>query len=380
MLQGLRIVEFEGLGPGPFAAMMLAELGAEVIVIHRPQPPDLPGTALGALDRGKRSIQLDLKAPADLALARDLALSADGLIEGLRPGVMERLGLGPEALGAANPRLVYGRMTGWGQAGPLAPRAGHDLIYAARAGALWGAGLPGAAPMPPLTTVGDIGGGALYLVAGMLAGLLAAARSGRGQVVDAAIVDGAAHALSLALALMPARPERGQSLLDGPHWSRCYPTADGGWLAVQALEPPFYAQMLAGFGLDHDPAMQDQHDPAQWPAQSAILAAVIAQKSRAEWDRIFGATDACVAPVWSPREAAADPHLAARGIWHEVDGHMQPAPAPRFAPLAARGAGAARPCATRRERGADGADIRAELAAKAESHRIRSLLGAQIGG
>ncbi|MEO0782712.1 MAG: CaiB/BaiF CoA-transferase family protein, partial [Pseudomonadota bacterium] len=223
MLSGIRIVEFEGLGPAPFAGMLLADLGAEVIVVHRPKP-----AAPSVLDRGKRSIVLDLKDDADLAVAQALVRSADGLIEGLRPGVMERLGLGPELCSATNPKLVYGRMTGWGQSGPRAATAGHDLAYIGLSGALWYAGQTGTPPVTPATLVGDIGGGAMYLVAGMLAGLLRAARTGKGTVVDAAIVDGSAHMMALLMA-MAANGQmveaRGQSLLDGPHWCRSYACA-----------------------------------------------------------------------------------------------------------------------------------------------------------
>lgn len=352
MLKGLRVIEFEGLGPGPFAAMLLADLGAEVITIHRPGP-DAPGL----LDRGKRSIVLDLKAPEDLATARALIASAEALIEGLRPGVMERLGLGPEACQALNPGLVYGRMTGWGQEGPLAPVAGHDLNYLARSGALWFAGAPGDAPVPPPTLVGDIGGGAMYLAVGLLAGVMRARMTGQGTVVDAAIVDGSAHMLALLLSLRQPGARgfaRGASLLDGPHWSRSYPTADGGHVAVQALEPKFYALLLQGLGLAGDPAMAAQHDPAQWPAQTARLAAIFAAHPRAHWEQLFGASDACVAPVLSPDEAAADPHMAARGCWQEVEGTLQPAPAPRFD-------GARAGIAPRPARDQHRAEIRADL-------------------
>jgi len=328
MLEGLRVIEFEGLGPGPFAAMLLADLGAEVITIHRPGPG-----APGLLDRGKRSITLDLKAPEDLVLARALIASAEALIEGLRPGVMERLGLGPKECHALNPALVYGRMTGWGQDGPLAPVAGHDLNYLARSGALWFAGLPGDAPMPPPALVGDIGGGAMYLAVGLLAGVMRARMTGQGTVVDAAIVDGSAHMLALLLSLRPPGAQgfaRGTGPLDGPHWSRSYRTAGGGHVAVQAYEPKFYALLLEGLGLAGDPAMAAQHDPAQWPAQTARLAAIFAAHPRAHWETLFGASDACVAPVLSPDEAAADPHMAERGTWQHRDGQPEPAPAPRF--------------------------------------------------
>lgn len=357
MLSGLRVVEFEGLGPAPFAAMMLAEMGAEVIVIHRPGAGNPVAGARNLLDRGKRSIVLDLKRAEDVAIARALIQRSDALIEGYRPGVMERLGLGPEAMQAANPRLVYGRMTGWGQAGPRAQEAGHDLNYIATSGALWYAGTPGTPPVTPATLVGDVGGGALYLVAGMLAGLIRAGRSGRGTVVDAAIVDGSAHMMALLMSMMPSgnlSMMRGQSLLDGPHWSRVYACACGGWLSVQCLEPKFYAEFLSRLSLADDPKLAAQHDRTQWPEQVAALAALFAARSLAHWAGIFAGSDACVAPVLSPEAAAVDPHMAARGVWQQDDGCLSPAPAPRFD-------GQSRPVAAPPARGEHGAEIRAWL-------------------
>src|SRR6056297_4168635 len=334
MLQGIRVVEFEGLGPGPFAGMMLADLGAEVIVIHRPRatgPTSADGVSL--LDRGKKSILLDLKDRADLAIARALIASAGALIEGFRPGVMERLGLGPEPCHAVNPALVYGRMTGWGQTGPRARTAGHDLNYIATSGALWYAAAPGDAPVTPPTLVGDVGGGALYLVAGILAGLLNAGRSGRGTVVDAAIVDGSAHMMALLMSMAPGgnlSQTRGQSLLDGPQWCRVYACKDGGYLSVQCLEPKFYAAFLTRLELADDPAFSAQYDRALWPVLTARLAGLFASQTADHWARLFDGSDACVAPVLSPWSAAEDPHMAARGVWSERDGILQPAPAPRF--------------------------------------------------
>lgn len=366
MLAGLRVVEFEGLGPAPFAAMMLAELGAEVIVIHRPGPGNPVAGARNLLDRGKRSIVLDLKDAADLASARALVTRADGLIEGYRPGVMERLGLGPEAMLAANPRLVYGRMTGWGQDGPRAQEAGHDLNYIATSGALWYAGAPGAAPQTPATLVGDVGGGALYLVAGVLAGMLRAARSGKGAVVDAAIVDGSAHMMALLMSMMPSGNldmARGQSLLDGAHWSRVYGCACGGWLSVQCLEPQFYAVFLARLGLTDDPRFAAQHDRARWPEQGAALAALFASRPLAHWAEVFAGSDACVAPVLRPDAAARDPHMAARGVWREGGGGLSPAPAPRFD-------GQCRTVAEPPARGAHSAEIRAWLDERAGTRAL----------
>ncbi len=329
MLQGIRIVEIEGLGPGPFAAMMLADLGAEVIVVHRPGPTSGFFPDPNPLDRGKKSVTLDLKEPSDLGAARRLIASADGVIEGFRPGVMERLGLGPEVFRQANPNLVYGRMTGWGQDGPRTQTAGHDYNYIATSGAYWYTSEPGTPPRAPATLVGDIGGGALYLVAGMLAGLLAAARTGQGTVVDAAIVDGSAHMMALLMAMQPAM-ERGQSLLDGPHWSRCYTCADGGHLSVQCLEPKFYATFLDLLDLADDPSFASQFDRDQWPEQTRRLTALFSTRTVTHWASVFEGTDACVAPVLSPKDAAEEPHMAHRAVWQTIGGGLQPAPAPRF--------------------------------------------------
>lgn len=332
MLNGIHIIEIEGLGPGPFAAMHLADLGADVITIHRKG-----GAAITAdqsvLDRGKRSIALDLKDPADLATAKKLIATADALIEGFRPGVMERLGLGPEALHAKNPKLVYGRMTGWGQSGPRAQTAGHDLNYIAQSGALWYASEPGTPPITPATLVGDIGGGALYLVIGILSGILNAQRTGQGTVVDAAIIDGSAHMMTLLMALKQAgglTTERGASLLDGPHWSRSYACSDGGYISVQCLEPQFYAEFLAKLDLTDDPEFSRQHDKALWPKLTTRLADLFLAHPRVHWETLFEGSDACVATVLSPIEAASAPHTAARNIWQTENGHLQAAPAPRF--------------------------------------------------
>ncbi|WP_127105030.1 CaiB/BaiF CoA transferase family protein [Pararhodobacter zhoushanensis] len=334
MLEGIRIVEIEGLGPGPFAAMMLADLGAEVICVQRPGAAPLPGAPeTSLLDRGKKTIALDLKSEADRVILQALIRRADALIEGFRPGVMERLGLGPAECHGWNPRLVYGRMTGWGQDGPRALEAGHDLNYIALSGALWYASLPGQPPVTPPTLVGDIGGGALYLVSGILAGLLHAGRSGMGTVVDAAIVDGSAHMMSLIMLMQAGgrfQAQRGASMLDGPHWSRSYVCADGGFVSVQCLEPQFYAQFLSLLSLSDDPAFARQNDPASWPAATGQLAALFASQPRDHWTALFAGSDACVAPVLTPAEAAADPHLVARGTWTDTGGALQPRPAPRF--------------------------------------------------
>ena len=333
MLGTIKVVEIEGLGPGPFAAMMLADLGAEVTVIHRSEPsiPTTVGHSL--LHRGKRSAVLDLKSKPGLEAARALINGADAVIEGFRPGVMERLGLGPETFLESNPVLIYARMTGWGQSGPRSSTAGHDLNYIATSGALHYSSAPGDIPMTPPTMLGDIGGGALYLVAGILAGLINARHSGRGTVVDAAIVDGSAHMMALLLSMAPEghlREQRGKSLLDGPHWSRVYECRDGGFLSVQCLEPKFYSEFLSITGLDGDPNFENQHDQSKWPKLAAMLAELFASKPLDHWTSLFENSDACVAPVLSPWQAASEPHIAERGVWREFGGMLQPAPAPRF--------------------------------------------------
>ncbi len=360
MLNGTRIVEFEGLGPAPFAGMMLADLGAEVIVVHRPVSNNPTGTGASLLDRGKRSIALDLKTAEDLKVALALVASADALIEGLRPGVMERLGLGPDVCHARNPALVYGRMTGWGQTGPRAHTAGHDLNYIGLSGALWYAGQPGTPPLTPATIVGDIGGGALYLVAGLLAGMMQAARTGQGTVVDAAIVDGSAHMMALLMSMAPfgqLDEARGTSLLDGPHWCRSYACADGTWIAVQCLEPQFYAEFLDKMGLSGDEAFAKQYDRGRWVGLANRLEDMFAAHARDHWLAVFEDSDACVAPVLSPHEAGQDPHMAAREVWRTENGVLQPAPAPRFD-------GQTPVIQSPPDRGAHGDDIRDELTAR----------------
>ncbi|MDO6484106.1 CaiB/BaiF CoA transferase family protein [Shimia thalassica] len=333
MLNGIRVIEIEGLGPGPFAAMLLADLGADVITIHRKGKSGQVTADGSILDRGKRSIVLDLKNPEDIATAKKLISTADALIEGFRPGVMERLGLGPADCHAGNPALVFGRMTGWGQTGPRAETAGHDLNYIATSGALHYASEPGSPPITPATLVGDIGGGALYLVVGLLSGILNAKATGKGTVVDAAIVDGSAHMMTLLMAIRQTgmlSMDRGQSLLDGPHWSRTYTCADGGYVSVQCLEPQFYAIFLEKLGLSHDPEFQRQHDAKLWTKLTARLEDIFLAEPRLHWAHLFDGSDACVAPVLSPYEAMHAPHMQARHVWQTHDGNMQPAPAPRF--------------------------------------------------
>ncbi|MCP3971635.1 MAG: CoA transferase [Rhodobacteraceae bacterium] len=335
MLDGVRIIEVEGLGPGPFTGMLLADLGADVIVVHRKggiPPPGVPGNSV--LDRGKRSIELDLKDAGDVASFMALVASAEGLIEGFRPGVMERLGLGPQDCHAVNPALVFGRMTGWGQESPLSHASGHDLNYIAISGAAWYSADAGQAPFPPPTLVGDIGGGAMYLAVGILSGILRARATGEGTVVDAAIYDGSAHMMNLLMTMRQSgnlATERGQSLLDGPHWSRCYRCSDGGHISVQCLEPRFYAIFLDKMGLSSDPDFARQFDRDLWPGATVRLTGFFAGKPRDDWAALFLGSDACVAPVLSPDEAQSHEMNAARRTWDDTGGVLQAAPAPRFA-------------------------------------------------
>ena len=328
-LAGLRVVEFAGIGPGPFAAMLLADMGADIVRIDR------PGTTHRPTDvtlRGRRLVQLDLKKPEDIQSALTLLDRAEVLIEGFRPGVMERLGLGPDTVLARNPKLVYGRMTGWGQEGPLAQVAGHDITYIAVAGAL---GAIGAAdkPMPPLNLVGDFGGGALYLCMGVLAAVLEARRSGRGQVVDTAMSDCVASLTTAFHGMMAAgawKPQRESNMLDGgAHFYGTYECADGRFIAIGAIEPQFYALLRQLAGLD-DPEFDNQRDPKAWPSLRAKLAAVIKTKPEAEWTALMASTDAVVAPVLSLAEAPSHPHNIARGTFVKVNGVTAPGPAPRF--------------------------------------------------
>lgn len=329
-LAGLRILEFVGLGPAPFAAMLLSDMGADVLRVDRPDArPMLPNPVTG---RGRPTVAADLKMPEDVEAVRALADRADALIEGFRPGVMERLGLGPDLLIARNPRLVYGRMTGWGQEGPLAARAGHDIDYIAITGALAAIG-PAERPMPPLNLVGDYGGGAMYLVAGVLAGIISAQRAGKGQVVDAAMVDGTVSLMSIFIDMQSSglwQDRREANLLDGgaPYYGT-YECADGLFVAVGALEPQFHAELIAGLGFAPEEFAR-RDDPRQWPRLRGKMAERIKSRPRAEWLALLEHTDACFAPVVPLSEAPQHPHLAARGSFVEVDGMAQPAPAPRF--------------------------------------------------
>ncbi len=335
-LHGLRVVELAGLGPAPFAGMVLADAGADVLRIDRPGSGRAPvGGPAGSdvLGRGKRSVAVDLKRAEGVEVVLRLAGGADVLIEGFRPGVVERLGIGPAPCLAANPRLVYGRMTGWGQTGPLAPRAGHDIDYIALAGALAPIGPAEGPPVPPLNLVGDFGGGGMLLAFGVVAALLEAARSGRGQVVDAAMVDGTALLLAMLAGMRAAgtwSDRRGANLLDGgAPFYRTYETADGRAVAVGALEPQFYGALLEGLGLA-DEELPAQHDRAGWPELERRFAAAFRERARDDWARHFAERDACVAPVLEIGEAAEHPHLAERGTYVELAGVLQPAPAPRF--------------------------------------------------
>ena len=335
-LEGVQVVEIAGLGPGPFCGMLLADLGADVVMVERTQAgnavTDVGPAAI--YNRGKRSIAIDLKNARGSETVLRLVAKADALIEGMRPGVMERLGLSPEDCHARNPRLVYGRMTGWGQSGPLAQAAGHDNNYIALSGALWYAGNPGEPPVAPPTLVGDLGGGALYLAVGLLAGILQARSTGKGTVVDAAIVDGSAHLMNLPLALKAGGQmsfERGKSLLDGPHWFATYRCADGKFITVGALEPQFYALLLEKLDLRDDPAFANGYDAGRWPALKERFAALFASRTQAQWCALLEGTDACFAPVLTPEEAARHPHNVARGIFSEHGGMLQANPAPRFA-------------------------------------------------
>jgi alpha-methylacyl-CoA racemase len=375
-LSGVRVIELAGIGPGPYACMLLADLGADVLRIDRPGGSPV-AVRHDLLSRGRRSVALDLKRPEAAGVVLRLVERADALVEGFRPGVAERLGLGPTECLARNPRLIYGRMTGWGQQGPLAERVGHDINYIALTGALAAIGEAGRKPVPPLNLVADFGGGALFLLLGLLAALVERATSGRGQVVDAAMVDGVTSLLTLFYGLRASghwRDERGGNLLDGgaPFYDT-YECADGGYVAVGALEPQFWGTLVATLGLTDLPA---QSDVARWPEMRARLAAVFATRSRDEWAAVFADVDACVTPVLTLGEAADHPHLAARETVVEPGGIAQPAPAPRFSrtpgaltsPPAAPGADTR---ATLRDWGFDPAEIQrledAEVAVQAPS-------------
>lgn len=335
-LAGVRIIELAGIGPAPMCAMLLADLGASVLRIDRPDPPELGfkrPLRFNLLLRGRSTIALDLKQPAARDLVLELVGKADGLIEGFRPGVTERLGLGPEDCFARNPRLVYGRITGWGQDGPLAQAAGHDLNYIALTGALHAIGREGQPPSPPLNIVGDYAGGSLYLAIGMLAALVEARTSGKGQVVDAAVVDGTAHLMATFHGLLAAgiiREERGVNLMDsGAPFYDCYECADGLYVSVAPIEGRFFAELLKRLGIEAG-EVPPQSDRARWPELRRRLAETFATRSRDAWCAVLEGSDACFAPVLTMEQAARHPHLQARRTYVEIDGVVQPAPAPRF--------------------------------------------------
>ncbi|MBJ7483873.1 CaiB/BaiF CoA-transferase family protein [Brevundimonas sp.] len=334
-LAGLRVIEVAGIGPAPFCGMLLADLGADVVVVDRP-PSSSDGFKLAPdtiINRGKRMTTLDLKSDQDVGTFLKLIENCDALIEGMRPGVMERLGLGPEVCIQRNARLVYGRMTGWGQTGPLSQAAGHDINYIALSGALWYSGQAGDAPMAPPSLIGDIGGGALYLAVGVLAAVTNAKTTGKGQIVDAAIVDGSAHMTNLLLSLRAAGQfveQRGESLLDGPHWYATYRCLDGHFVSLGSVEPKFYALLLDKLGLTADPDLDIAADRTRWPDLRQRFSEVFAGKTREEWCNLLEGTDACFAPVLDPLEASTHPHMVARGVYQEVDGVLQAMPAPRF--------------------------------------------------
>jgi alpha-methylacyl-CoA racemase len=332
-LHGVKVVEIAGLGPCPYACMLLADAGADVLRVVRPGPAPADGADWDLLNRSRPSVAVDLKHPEAAELVLELVAGADALVEGMRPGVAERLGIGPDACMATNPKLVYGRMTGWGQEGPLASSVGHDIDYIALSGALWAIGREGDRPVPPLNLVGDFGGGGAFLAFGVLAALLEARASGSGQVVDAAMVDGSASLLTMAHSFWAtgiSKEQRGVNLLDtGAHFYEVYETRDGGFVAVGAIEPQFYAALLEGLGLTGE-ALPAQMDRSAWPSMKARFAALFAARTRDEWEAVFDGTEACVAPVLSPLEAARHPHNRARRTFVEVAGVSQPAPAPRF--------------------------------------------------
>lgn len=331
-LTGLRVVELAGLGASPFACMLLADQGADVLRLERGDPDAEPTTSWDLLRRSRHSVAVDLKNDAGRELVLDLCAHADVLVEAFRPGVAERLGLGPEDVWERNERVVYARMTGYGQVGPLAARAGHDINYVAVAGALWPIGRRGEKPTPPLNLVGDFGGGALYLAFGVLAAVYRAQRDGRGQVVDVAMVDGAASLMTLTHAMMNAGywlEEREANLLDGgAHFYDVYETRDARFMAVGAIEAKFYAELLKGLAID-GADVPDQMDRVRWPEMKQRMAGIFLTKTRDEWTTIFAEVDACVTPVLSPSEAARHPYNVARGVF-SLDGVVQPRPAPRF--------------------------------------------------
>ncbi|HCO43251.1 CaiB/BaiF CoA transferase family protein [Immundisolibacter sp.] len=368
-LHGVKVIEMVGLGPGPLCAMLLADMGAEVIRVDRPGGNLFSGSKSDLLGRNRRSLAVDLKHPDGVATVLRLVERADALIEGFRPGVMERLGLGPDRCLARNGKLIYGRMTGWGQDGPLAQAAGHDINYIALAGVLHAIGEQGGRPVPPLNLVGDFGGGGMFLAFGIVCALLEAQRSGLGQVIDCSMVEGSAVLMGMFYAMQQAgrwQDERGRNMLDGAsHFYGTYETADGKWVAVGAIEPQFYATLIRE--TDADPQLfENQHDADAWPRQRAELARIFRTKTRDAWCALLEGSDACFAPVLSLTEAPQHPHNVARGSFVEVDGMLHPGPAPRFSRTPAQVRHGPRPV---------GADSEAVLADWGfDAQQIRNLL------
>lgn len=335
-LKGVRVVEMSNIGPGPFCGMLLADLGAEVVSVQRLAADDLGfdiARRYDLLNRSKQAVAVDLKAPEGVATVKDMIATADILVEGFRPGVMERLGLGPQICHATNPKLVYGRMTGWGQEGPLAQTAGHDINYIAMAGALAAIGPKGDKPAVPLNLVGDFAGGSLYLAMGLLAALIEARQSGKGQVVDAAMIDGAASLMTMHLGYRQANfwnLERGTNAVDGGSpWYTTYETKDGRWMAVGAVEKRFYREFISRLGLE-GASLPGQYDQSRWDELRGIIAAEFAKRTRSEWEAVFEGSDACVSPVLDMDEAPKHPAANARATFVDRDGVTEPAPAPRF--------------------------------------------------
>lgn len=343
-LKDITIIELAGIGPAPFAGMLLADMGARIIRIDRRADSDLgiPGRApkFDVLARGRQSIAVDIKSAAGREVVLRLVAQADALIEGFRPGVIERLGMGPDVLSKANPRLVIGRMTGFGQDGPWAHRAGHDIDYIALSGALHAFGRKGEAPLPPLNLVGDFGGGGMFLAFGVVCAILEAQKSGKGQVIDAAMVDGAAYLMAMIFGMRSAgrwADERGVNILDtGAPWYDTYETKDGKWLAVGAIEKKFYEELLQRLGLAGRDDLPGQFEIKRWGELRAVFAETIKSRTRDEWEAAFDGSDACVAPILSLDEVAGHPHMAARQVLTEIDGVRQPAPAPRFSRTVAK--------------------------------------------
>jgi alpha-methylacyl-CoA racemase len=336
VLSGYKVVEFAGIGPAPMCAMLLSDMGAEVLRIDRAEDANLgiPTEAkYGVLNRGRRSVAIDLKKKEGAEVALKLIAKADALIEGFRPNVMERLGLGPDVCMARNPKLVFGRMTGWGQDGPLAHAAGHDINYIALTGALHSIGRKGEAPVPPLNLVGDFGGGGVYLALGVVAGILEAQKSGKGQVIDVAMIDGASSLMAAIYGLRAAgrwSDERGENILDtGSHYYDVYETSDKKYVAIGSIEPKFYAELLRLSGLQQE-ELPRQQDRLTWPALKERVAKIFKTKTREDWCKIMEGSEVCFAPVLNMQEAPNHPHNRQRGTFVEVDGVVQPAPAPRF--------------------------------------------------